>query len=325
MRRRTGRNPVTAMLALLASAGAGGASSQTAPRPAPPPGSLVAEPVTGSGVELAVYEAGDPGQPGIVFIHGFSQNALTWERQFSGPLADRFHLVAYDLRGHGASEKPLAPDAYRDASVWADDLAAVIRDRGLERPILVGWSYGGYVIADYLRRYGDADLRGIVLVAAVTKSGTEEAAGFLTQEILSIFDDLLAPEVGRSLVGTRGLVDLWAEPGSVEWQMAFGSAMMVPPRVRSAMFSRVLDNDDVLARARVPTLVLHGAEDRIVRLSASEHTASLVPGARLTVYDGAGHAPHRDAFGRFGRDLAEFVGYCLDQERTGRQDGDRSP
>ena len=56
--------------------------------------------------------------------------------------------------------------------LWADDLAAVIKARNLQRPVLVGWSYGGYTIADYVRKFGDAGLGGLVFLAAVTKNGT---------------------------------------------------------------------------------------------------------------------------------------------------------
>jgi non-heme chloroperoxidase len=69
----------------------------------------------------------------------------------------------------------------------------------------------------------------------------------------------------------------------------------------------VLDNDDVLARIRVPALVVHGAADRLVRVRAAEHVARTVPGARLFVYDGVGHAPQLESPDRLARDLTEFV------------------
>ncbi|MGH2395159.1 MAG: alpha/beta fold hydrolase, partial [Candidatus Limnocylindria bacterium] len=124
----------------------------------------------GGGLDLAIYEAGNPDGPPILFIHGFSQNHLTWERQFSGPLADEFRLVALDLRGHGASDKPLDAAAYTDSALWAEDIAAVIEARAIERPVLVGWSYGGYVIADYLRSHGDDALGGIVFVGVSSRA-----------------------------------------------------------------------------------------------------------------------------------------------------------
>jgi non-heme chloroperoxidase len=261
----------------------------------------------GGGVELAVWEAGTPGRPAIVLIHAFSQNSQTWQPQLESALADEFHLVAYDLRGHGDSGKPLDAAEYTDGGRWADDLAAVMRSRNLHRPVVVGWSYGGYVITDYLRRHGDGALGGIVIVGSNTKNGTEDALPHFGEAILALFGDLLSPETAPRLVATRALVDLFMEPGSDGWFTAYGSAMMVAPEVRQAMFGRALDNDDVLARIHVPTLVVHGADDRIVQKSAAQHTARVVPGARLLLYDGVGHAPHYQTADRFNADLATFV------------------
>ena len=262
----------------------------------------------GGGLPLALYEGGKASGPPIVFIHGFTGSYLSWERQFFGPLAAEFRLLAYDLRGHGASDKPLDPSKYTDGTLWADDLDAVIRTKQLDRPVLVGWSYGGYVISDYLRRYGDKAIGGVVFVGANTKNGTAEAAGYLTDEVLALFGDLLSTDLLKSIDGTSALTRMFGVRlrGRLR-ERAYGTAMMVPPAVRAAMFNRLLDNDDVLARILVPTLVMHGDADRIVRLSAATHTAATVPGAKLLVYDGVGHAVQFDAPKRFGRDLSEFV------------------
>jgi pimeloyl-ACP methyl ester carboxylesterase len=262
----------------------------------------------GSGLRLTLYEGGKAAGSPIVFIHGFTGSYLSWERQLFGPLAEEFRLLAYDLRGHGASDKPLDPSKYTEGTLWADDLNAVIRAKQLDRPVLVGWSYGGYVISDYLRRYGDNELGGVVFVGASTKNGTAEAAGYLTDEVLALFGDVLSTDVLKSLDGTSALTRMFGDRlrGRLR-ERAYGSAMMVPPAVRAAMFNRLLDNDDVLTRILVPTLVMHGDADRIVRLSAAMHTAATVPGAKLLVYDGVGHAVQFDAPQRFGRDLSEFV------------------
>lgn len=262
----------------------------------------------GGGLNLATYEAGNSDAPAIMFIHGFTGSHLTWQRQFSGPLAEEFHLVAFDIRGHGASDKPLGMEHYTDPALWAADLAAVIEAKNLSRPVLVGWSYGGYIISDYVRTFGDKAIGGLVFVGSSTKNGTEEAMGFLTEEVLAVFEDVLASDLQRSIDATRALTRMFADPpGGGAWEIAYGSAMMVPLAVRLAMFSRVLDNDDVLAGMRVPTLVIHGTGDRIVRLRAGEHTAERVPGAVLRTYDGVGHAPFLETPERFNRDLADFV------------------
>lgn len=262
----------------------------------------------GGGLHLTVYEGGKAGGPSIVFIHGFTGSYLSWERQLSGSLSTDFRLVAYDLRGHGASDKPLEAAPYTDGTMWADDLNAVIRAKQLDRPVLVGWSYGGYVISDYLRKYGDKAIGGVVFVGAVTKNGTAEAASYLTGDVLALFPDVLSADVQKSIDGTRELTRMFASPlRGTPWERSYGSAMMVPSAVRAAMWNRVLDNDDVLARIRVPTLVVQGDADRLVRVSAARHIAATVPGAKLLVYTGVGHAVQFDATERFGRDLAEFV------------------
>lgn len=76
-----------------------------------------------------------------------------------------------DLRGHGQSEAPLDAENYTRGGLWADDVAGVIGALDLVSPILVGWSYGGLIIGDYLRVYGDDDLAAVNLVCAAVGIG----------------------------------------------------------------------------------------------------------------------------------------------------------
>lgn len=269
-----------------------------------------AETVKGAdGVELAVYETGNPDGPPIVFIHGFATSHLSWEPQLNGNLADDFRLVALDLRGHGASDKPLDAECYTDSRAWADDLAALMRSKELDRPVLVGWSYGGYVMADYLRAFGDGELGGLVFVGAASKMGTEEAEGYLGEDFLEGIGPALSEDLPTRIAATRAFVSmLTARPMSREaHETTLAAAMVVPAAVRRALFARELDNDDVLSGVGIPTLVLQGSGDRVVRVRSAEHMADIVPDARLLVLDGLGHAPHLDDPERFNRELAGFV------------------
>ena len=62
-------------------------------------------------------------------------------------------------------------DQYTDGDKWADDIEAVIDELALDRPILVGWSYGGYIISDYIHRRGQDRISGINFVAAAVVLG----------------------------------------------------------------------------------------------------------------------------------------------------------
>ena len=103
----------------------------------------------GGGVRLHVVEAGNPDGRAIVFIHGFSQCRLAWQRQFDSDLATVYRLVAMDMRGHGLSGKPR--EGYDDSRLWAHDLKAVIRALSLDHPgrtaIEHGFKEGGIFLA----------------------------------------------------------------------------------------------------------------------------------------------------------------------------------
>ena len=119
--------------------------------------------ITGGGVcRLHLVEAGNPHGRPILFLHGFSQSVLTWERQLGAELLRRHRLVAMDLRGHGSSDRPRA--GYDDSRLWADDVDAAIRELSLDRPVLCGWSYGPLVMLDYVRHYGEARIGGLHVV-----------------------------------------------------------------------------------------------------------------------------------------------------------------
>src|SRR5258708_33722256 len=106
------------------------------------------------GGRLATYEWGNPAGPALVLVHGFAQCHLCFAPQVGSALARDFRIVAYDLRGHGASDKPADAQAYQGSEVWAKDLAAVLAATQLERTVLAGWSMGARIIRRYLRDSG---------------------------------------------------------------------------------------------------------------------------------------------------------------------------
>ncbi len=92
-------------------------------------------------VELAVTEGGDSRRPTVVFIHGYPDTKELWDEVLAG-LGRRYHLIAYDVRGAGASSRPRGPAAY-DLARLADDLEAVIAAVSPQRPVhLVGHDWG---------------------------------------------------------------------------------------------------------------------------------------------------------------------------------------
>jgi non-heme chloroperoxidase len=256
------------------------------------------------GVTIAAQEWGNPAGPEILFIHGFSQASLSWQRQVESALAQEFRMVTYDLRGHGNSDKPLEPEKYKESKAWADEVQAVINVAKLKRPVLVGWSYGGRVIADYLRIRGTDNLAGLHYVDAVSKSDPSFFGDGLKVQPLMLSEDL-----ATNIAATRTFLHNCFEkqPTQEEFETMLAFNMMVPPKVRANMGGRTLNMDDTLKALKLPVLVTQGAADRLVLPAAAKHTAETIPGAKLSIHDGIGHAPFWEDTARFNAELAAFV------------------
>jgi non-heme chloroperoxidase len=262
--------------------------------------------IGGGGAQLHVVETGSSSGRPILFIHGFSQSWLAWSRQMRSELADTYRLVAMDIRGHGASDKP--HHGYADSKLWANDIEAVLRELRLEQPVLCGWSYGFIVILDYIRHYGEEAISGLSAVDGITRLGTEEALSVLTPELLSLVPGFFAADAQESLSSLESLIRMCfaAEPSPEDLYLMLGYNVAVPAYVREALFSRSFDNDDLLPKIRKPALVVHGAMDAVVKPSIVEQHKAGLPHARVCVMPNAGHAPFCDDAAAFNRHLREF-------------------
>src|SRR5947209_11984288 len=170
-------------------------------------------------------------------------------------------MVAYDLRGHGSSDQPLARERYRDDRLWADDLAAVIAAARLKRPTLVAWSYGGRVVTDYVRVHGQDRIAAINYVAAITK-GERTFWGPARKYTAEMASNDLAVNVRAS---RRFVHACFAgRPAGEEMDTTLAYTMAVPARARALILARTRNEGDILPGLRVPVLVTHGTMDRII-------------------------------------------------------------
>lgn len=260
------------------------------------------------GTRLAVREAGDPAAPPIVLVHGWASSGNAWVNQLTDPvLTARHRLLAVDLRGHGESDKPA--DGYADPAVWASDLDAVLADADAPA-VLVGWSYGGLVVTDYLRERGSAGVAGLVLVGAITEIGRDRPGGGMGPVWDGILRSVLSDDVAVALPALTTLAtEMTVEPRpGADVQESLGDMLRVPPAVRKALFKRDVGSAEVLARVSVPTLVVHGELDRDVRPAAGEYAAGKIPGASMRWFSGTGHMPFVERVAEFNETLLEFAG-----------------
>ena len=231
----------------------------------------------------------------LVLLHGFPFDSSMW----SVPGA-----ITPDQRGFGGT--PLG-DAPPSLDVVADDVAALLDTRGLDRVVLGGLSMGGYVAMAFPRRHPSrvgalllADTKMTAdppeaaanrerIAAAVTAAGSSELlVGELLPKLVGETTRNTRPDVEfrvRSMVGS-------APVESVAWAQR---AMAVRP-----------DSSETLAGVRVPALVVVGAEDVMSPLADAEAMAGTIPGARLVVLPGAGHMSAMETPAAFAAALDDF-------------------
>lgn len=255
---------------------------------------------------LRVFTAGPSDGDIVLCLHGIGQSALAWSAL--AEVADQHHwrIVAADLRGHGESAKPA--DAYGDSRVWARDVQALLADAGASaqrRATLVGWSYGGAVLTDYLSEFGEALVRAVVTAGATNKLGpavapyVQPAFGALTKRIMTEDGPAIATD----------LLDLCtAVPLDRNYRDALlAQAVKCPAHVRNSMFRRQLDNDAAVAAFTGRWLVTHGTADQMFAIDLGEQLATTARDGSLSSYEGAGHMPLWDDPQRFIAELAEVV------------------
>jgi pimeloyl-ACP methyl ester carboxylesterase len=211
-----------------------------------------------------------------------------------------------DMRGHGWSDKPRV--GYADSRLWADDVDAAIRALELDRPVLCGWSYGPLVALDYVRYYGEGGIGGLHFVDGITKLGSDAAVSVLTPEFLALVPGFFSGDVDESVRSLEALLRICfaREPGASDLYTMLGYNVSVPPFVRQALFSRAVDNDDLLSTVRTPVLITHGAADAIVKHDVVEQHGAKLPHAQTHIMPNAGHAPFWDDPASFNRRVGEF-------------------
>ncbi len=171
------------------------------------------------GVQLATIEAGDTSQPTVVLVHGYPNTKELW-RPFLPYLIDRYHVVAYDLRGTGASSAPRGPAAY-DFDRLGDDLLAVIAATAPgERVHLVGHDWGGIQGWEFAtqERFGD------VLASFTTIAGPSlDQVSIAARELLARPSPARLIELVRRVRRSWYVLALWT-PGmpTMAWRGPLG-------------------------------------------------------------------------------------------------------
>jgi 3-oxoadipate enol-lactonase len=221
------------------------------------------------------YElAGDPDAPPLMILEGVADAVDGWRRNvptFSAEL----RVAVIDQRGNGASDEPPGPCAM---ATFVDDAVAVMDAIGWPRAHVYGQSFGG-MVAQELALTEPELVRTLIL--GCTTAGAEHVV-----------------EVEEAKVSKGEPWRSWyapdypdAHPDEVAEDLRIAAARPDHPEGARRQWEAMVSWDayDRLPSIRIPTLVLHGSEDRVIAPANAEVLARRIPGAELVWIEGAGH------------------------------------
>jgi pimeloyl-ACP methyl ester carboxylesterase len=257
------------------------------------------------------WGSGDP----VVLLHGWPLTADTWDDAACALVEAGKRCIMPDRRGFGRSDQPW--NGY-DYDTFADDVAAILEDAGVNEPVaLVGFSMGGGEVARFLTKQGANRVSKAVLISSVVPYmlQTDDNPDGVPQ---STFDTMThGMKEDRAHFFTGFFKDffgdgLLSQPVSSEVEMnAWRQTMMagLRPTLAAAKAFATTDFRPDLASFTVPTLVIHGTADKTVPIDATGRVvAREVPGAQLIEYDGSAHGLFAIDKQRLIDDLLAFLG-----------------
>lgn len=265
---------------------------------------------TGEEIQLSYKDYGK-GRP-VVLIHGWPLSKEMWEYQIEDLVNAGLRVIKYDRRGFGKSSKPWSGYDYNSLTA---DLNAVMEELDLKDAVLVGFSMGGGEAVRYLSKYGSNRVSKLVLISAVTPylqkadDNPEGVPADVFEEMMTnMKTDRIAflDDFGKTFFG----VSLISHPVSaplLDYYRMLASFGAPKATTECAVSFATTDFRDAVKSINVPTLIIHGEDDKTVPINASsERTAKMIPNAIYKVYEGAPHGlfyTHREVLNE---DLVRF-------------------
>lgn len=252
------------------------------------------------GLRIAFERKGEG--PPLLLLHGALSDSREWCRQLDA-LSDELMVVAWDTPGCGHSSDP--PDNFR-LSDFADCLAGFIQEIGLERPHVLGLSFGSGLALELYHRH-PAIPRTLLLVS--TYAGW---AGSLPPEVVAdrVQNGLLQSEWPPEQVIEAWIPELFDEavPADIVNATAALMSEFHPAGMRTMLRAFAgADLRPMLPTITVPTLLLYGDQDRRSPLNIAEHLHANIPGSKLEIVQGVGHLINAEVPDIFNSRVRDFL------------------
>lgn len=239
----------------------------------------------GAGLFCRSWGAGRP----IVFVHGWGVSGEVWQYQMAA-LSQHARCITYDKRGHGRSSDP--GQGY-DYDSLADDLAAVFDGLDLREAVLVGHSMGPAEIVRFLTRHGTARVSKLVFISSALPfmmKTPDNPGGIAASVFAERRKQWLEDMPGFLAANARAFVLPETSQETVAWIASLGRKASLKGLIELNHAITETDFRKEVVQVRLPTLIIHGAQDKSAPLElTARRLAAMIGGSQLKVYSGAPH------------------------------------
>jgi 3-oxoadipate enol-lactonase len=254
-----------------------------------------------NGIDIAYDTYGDSANPPLFAAHGL-YGSRTIFRALGEALRDKFRVIAYDVRGHGESEK--SPE-YTLAD-HGNDLLALIEAFGYDKAAALGYSMGSYIV---LQAAITNPERIKKLIPLVTKGHGKTSS--VLRYLSSKGVDPSKLDYNQILVELQGALWCPDTPQSLRDEVAAAEAdtPKLTPQETAAVDKALLNFDlrPDLHKITAPTLLISGKYDGLNPPDMGEEVAKLIPGSSFEVFDKSGHMLIYEEAGRLTGRIREFL------------------
>jgi pimeloyl-ACP methyl ester carboxylesterase len=261
--------------------------------------------IDAGGVQTSYLEAG-AGEP-VVMLHGSGPGVsamANWQHNI-GALAQRFRVLAPDIVGFGATQRP--DDVVYSLRTWTDQIWAFLDAHGIEKTAIVGNSLGGRIALQMATDCPDRITKMVLMGApGVGMTLTDGLAALRAYEPShDAMRDLLRNyfAVDPAMI-TDELVAIRYEASIADGAYEAYRAMFFDPRHTGSQLG--ITEDEVRAIA-TPALLVHGREDRVVPMQVSVTMLGLLPNADLHVFSACGHWTQIERADEFSALVADYL------------------
>lgn len=271
-----------------------------------------------SGLRLCYEEAGPANGPVVVLVHGLVSDSSTWAPAITALAGRGVRVIAPDLLGHGASDKPACSVGQYSLTGFASCLRELLRRLGVPRATFVGHSLGGAIAMHFAYHYPE-HVERLVLVASgglgkgvhpVLRAAAVPGAPLLLRSLLNRPMLRLARwmRVHRALrLPPRVVANLHRAFGGLAipaGRAAFFAALrsvISPSGQRGSMIEMRYLGD------HVPTLIVWSEHDHVIPVSHARALHAYLPSSQLALFPGTTHQPHYRYAEGFATLVADFV------------------